>query len=388
MSRQLFSHSAALVSALLLCGGNPAAAQNTQPQKAQKAEAQKTEKGQPQKTQKDQVQKEKPDVLIARAKVWRPVETSRLDLRRGPTGPGSFEPGTTITCDYLDKRLSGASPKFACRLPDGDELKVKYGGTNGEVQGEVAASRLLWALGFGADAMYSVRVICRGCPERVGGMLRENGDQIIDPAAVERKLKGSELLDEWAWDALDKIDESAGGATTAERDGLKLLAVLIQHSDSKPKQQRLVCQGDVTRDGGRCATPLMMINDLGVTFGRANTFNQQPRASVNLAEWAELPIWKDATGCVGNLSGSFTGTLKNPVISERGRQFLAGLLQQLSDRQIRDMFEAARVELRPRQPESGRSGFPAVDEWVTAFKQKRAQISDRRCGSTDKTAGY
>ena len=82
---------------------------------------------------------------------------------------------------------------------------------------------------------------------------------------------------------------------------------------------------------------------------------------------------------MGNLSGSWTGTLKEPVISEEGRQFLAGLLTQLSDQQIRDMFEVARVHLRPRAPESGRSGFPSVDEWVTAFNQKRAQIVEHGC---------
>ena len=128
--------------------------------------------------------------VISRAKVWTATDVASMDLRRGPTGPGSFEPAATVACDYVDKQLSGASPKFACRLPDGDELKVKYGGDNGEVYAEVAASRLLWALGFPADAMYSVRVVCRGCPEKVGGIRRENGDRILDPAAVERKFPG------------------------------------------------------------------------------------------------------------------------------------------------------------------------------------------------------
>src|SRR5919108_1357679 len=73
--------------------------------------------------------------LITRAKVWMPANIASHDLRVGPTGPGAFAPGATVTCDYLDKKLSGASPKFACRLPDGDELKVKYGGANGEVYG-------------------------------------------------------------------------------------------------------------------------------------------------------------------------------------------------------------------------------------------------------------
>jgi hypothetical protein len=315
--------------------------------------------------------------LMARAKVWMPTDVASMDLRIGPTGPGAFEPGATVTCDYLDKQLTGASPKFACRLPNGDELKVKYGGDNGEVYGEVAASRLLWALGFGADHMYSVRVVCHGCPQKVGGILRENGDRILDPVAVERKFPGPELVEKWDWKELELVNEGAG-ATTAERDAFKLLAVLLQHSDSKSSNQRIVCVEDVGV-GNECQTPLMMIQDLGVTFGRANATNQQPRASVNLAEWKELAVWKNAHDCVGNLSGSWTGTLKEPVISEEGRRFLGDLLMQLSDRQIRDMFETARVHLRPRAPQSGRSGFPTIDEWVAAFKDKRSQIVERRC---------
>lgn len=326
---------------------------------------------------------EQRQALIARSKVWLPTDIASMNLKLGPAGPEAFALGETITCDYLDKKLSGASPKFVCRLPNGDELKVKHGGANGEVYAEVAASRLLWALGIGADRMYSVRVICRGCPKTIAGIVRDNGDLIVDPAAVERKLPGEELLEKWEWDELDRIDEASGGATKAERDALKLLAVLLQHSDSKADQQRLVCLDETKDKDGECARPLMMINDLGVTFGRANAFNQQPRASVNLAEWAKLPIWKEGGTCVGNLSGSFTGTLKDPVISEEGRQFLANLLMQLSDEQLRDMFEAARIHLRPREPENGGvTGFPTIDEWVAAFKQKRAEIVDRRCSAT------
>ena len=54
---------------------------------------------------------------------------------------------------------------------------------------------------------------------------------------------------------------------------------------------------------------------------------------------------------------------------------------QLSDEQMHDMFDAARVNLRPRTPGSGRSDYPSADEWVTAFKAKREQIVNRRCNS-------
>ena len=296
--------------------------------------------------------------LIARSRVWFPTDVPLMNLRTGPAGPGSFEPGATVTCEYVDKKLGGVSPKFACRLPDGDEVKVKYGGANGEVYGEVAASRLFWALGFGADRMYSVRVICRGCHEEVGGILRSNGDRIVDPAAVERKMPGEELFDKWGWDELDQINESAGGASKAERDALKLLAVLLQHSVSKAKQRRLICVEGSKRADGHYDVPMMMINDLGVTFGRANALNQQPPRQRQSCEWTKLPIWKDSGPCVGNLSASFKGTLKNPIISGEGREFLADLLVQLSDQQLREMFEAARVHLRPARARQRPFRFP------------------------------
>ena len=88
--------------------------------------------------------------------VWRPTDVRAIDFRKGPGGPGSFAWNATVYCDYIDKQLEGRSPKFACEVAPGDEVKVKFGGTNGEVYGEVLATRLLWALGFGADRMYPV----------------------------------------------------------------------------------------------------------------------------------------------------------------------------------------------------------------------------------------
>jgi hypothetical protein len=37
------------------------------------------------------------------------------------------------------------------------------------------------------------------------------------------------------------------------------------------------------------------------------------------------------------------------------------------------------VELRLRAPGTSSSGFATIDEWVSAFKEKRSQIVDRRC---------
>src|SRR5687768_18583526 len=198
---------------------------------------------------------------MARAQVWAPTNVRAMDIRTGPTDKGAFRFQATVTCDYSPKELAGGSPKFACVAGD-DELKVKYGGGNAEVFGEVAATRLMWALGFGADRMYPVRVICRGCPSSLGGIARENKEFLFDPATIERKMPGREFEPDssWSWTELDTVDESRGGAPVAHRDALKLLAVFLQHTDTKPDQQRIVCLGEVAGESAtaaNCARPFM-----------------------------------------------------------------------------------------------------------------------------------
>jgi len=318
----------------------------------------------------------------ARAQVWQPTDIPSMNIKVGPAGPGAFPFRADVDCNYLDKELSGRSPKFACMKAGDDELKVKYGGTNGEVYGEVAASRLLWALGFGADHMYPVTVTCHGCPAELNGIRRDNGDQVFDPATIERKMPGAVISDEWSWKQLDEIEEEAGGAPLAHRDALRLMAVFLQHSDTKPAQQRLICLGGTgdLEPGAPCDKPFVLIQDVGVTFGKGTLFNGNTPSSMNLARWSRTPVFESPTGaCIGNLPQSFTGTLGEPKISEAGRQFLADLLQQLTDEQIHDLFEVARVSLRLREPGNAKSGFSTVDEWVAAFKEKRAEIVNRTC---------
>jgi hypothetical protein len=318
---------------------------------------------------------------MERSLVWSPTKVATVDFKKGPSGPGAFAFRETVSCTYVDKELSGKSPKFACLIGEDDEVKVKFGGNNGEVYGEVLATRLLWALGFPADRMYPVNVICRGCPAEFLGIERPNDESRFDPAAIERKIAGDEWGKRgWSWKEFDAIDGERGGAPRAHRDALKLLAVFIQHTDSKPEQQRIVCAAQAKwPDPKTCSNPFLMISDVGLTFGRATRGNTNDRSGVNLEAWRETPVWKGDVGCVGNLPKSFTGTLAEPVISERGRQFLANLLIQLSDRQLQDLFEVARVRLRLRSPGHVDSGFATVADWIEAFTAKRRQIVDRRC---------
>lgn len=306
-----------------------------------------------------------------------------MDLRVGPDGGGAFPPGAVVTCDYVPTKKDGHSKKFECSIDGKDVIKVRYGDDNGEVQGSVLASRLLWALGFGADRVYPAHVVCRGCSSDPWNEEKPtDGEQTFDPAAIERKPEGHVMKTVndkdpgWSWQELSLVDAAKGGATLAQRDALTLLAVMIQHTDSKPEQQRLVCLPGGVNAEGWCDKPFLAVHDVGLTFGHGNLWNDAKRGSVNLGEWEGSPVWRDPAACIAHLSRSHTGTLGDPKISEEGRAFLAGLLQQLSDAQLHDLFEVSRVDRR--RPDA--STPPAtVDEWVAAFKHKRDEIASNRC---------
>jgi hypothetical protein len=283
----------------------------------------------------------------------------------------------------VERPKHGSTQKFHCALTDGEVVKVRYGARNSEVAGSVIATRLLWALGFAANRVYPVRVRCRGCaadPWRDRG--RPTDVHEFDPAVIERKPPGYEMREEknpaeWAWSELDLVDEEQGGAPPEQRDALKLLAVFMQHTDTHPAQQRLLCLPGGVSTSGECEKPFLMLHDVGKTFGRSSLFNRMAPSSVNLDGWTRTPVWRDRADCVGYLSSSYTGTLKDPHISEAGRQFLLERLQQLSDQQIHDLFEVAGVD---RAPTGGRSASHAsIEDWVSAFKSKRNEMAAKVC---------
>ena len=299
-----------------------------------------------------------------------------MNMQAGPGASLAFRPHETVNCDFVQlPRGSGSTLKFACATASGDQLKVRYGRTNGEVYAQVAATRLLWALGFWSNRMYPVKVVCAGCspdPFNDHGAAAPSQVTTFDPATIDVKVEGDTVEtkpDEgWSWDELDQVDERSGGAPRAHRDALTLLAVLMQHSSNKSINQRILCL-----DPPACSQTVMMMADVGKTFGRANAFNKDDRAALNFKEWSRQPIWHGLTGCVGDLPKSWTGTMHDPQVGEAGRAFLADLLVQLTDTQLRDLFEVARF--------TERDPTATVDDWVSAFKRKRAEIVDRHCDS-------
>ena len=313
---------------------------------------------------------------IHHAQVWKATTVRSMNLQAGPQGPSAFKPNETINCDFvLREHGAGSTPKFACATAPGHELKVRYGKTNGEVYAQVAATRLLWALGFFSNRMYPVKVMCAGCPPdpfKAKKAEPRSNVATFDPATIDFKIDGDTIEtkpDEgWGWDELDQIDEKAGGAPKAQRDALTLLAVMMQHSSNKAINQRIVCLNPPA-----CSQTVMMISDLGKTFGRANALNNDHVAAVNFKEWSNQPVWNGPTGCTGDLPRSWSGTMRDPHVGEAGRKFLSDLLNQLTDAQLHDLFAVARF--------TERDPTATIDDWVNAFKQKRSDIANRHCDS-------
>jgi hypothetical protein len=335
--------------------------------------------------------------VIHRAQVWTPTDVAAFDFK---VGEGEFAPWGTVTCDHTEKKYNGKTPKFGCAVTPGDVVKIKYGDESNEVFAGVAATRLLRALGFGVDTLYPVSVDCRGCPAELKGAPAGPNVSHFGVAALERKMKGKDVVSEgkegWVWSELDLVDPAAGGAPRAQRDALKLMAVFLQHSDNKTEQQRLLCLPGTaapaaadtapgTTPAGTpapCERPFMLVHDLGNTFGEANKFNRASISGVNLEKWSATPIWEDAGQCVGNLKKSFTGNLSHPRISEEGRKFLADLLVQLSDQQLRDLFTVAHFAQGPeRMRVKTGTADDTVASWVAAFKKKRDEIVSAHCPS-------
>lgn len=326
---------------------------------------------------------------LRRAQVWHQVDIPSMDVRRGPKMHGALAPMEDVTCRFQDKKIGGTTPKFICVIPPADEAKVRYRLTNGKVYAAVTASRLAWALGFATDADYPVRVTCLDCPSDPWAAKEPRLPQVIFERAVIERHPDMEMAvagkeSQWSFDELALVDPAQGGATRAQIDALKLFAVFIQLTDNKAINQHLDCSRDaVEKDAAgnkTCTKPLLALHDVGNTFGKGTLFGARTTGSANYEEWSQVPLWKDPVRCQGQLGANITHpTLKDPLISEAGRRFLAGLLAQLSDDQIRGLFEVGDMANRQWENPDDRERNGTIDQWVAVFHARRDAVVNHTC---------
>ena len=381
----------ALTAILVLSGAVAGAASLLPQQPADRPAAKATEKPAEKSAAKSEAKAKRAKTIsspervdaLSRATVWQaPPPIAKANFATDPKQPRE------ISCTFEIAQMNGTAPKFDCRLPNGDKLRVKYGRTP-EIPGELASTRLLHALGFGADKveLYE-KVVCYGCPKEpfltmktlglagaeklYGKVMNPKDHEAFEWAAVERKHYGRPIetdeVEGWSFFEADLIDQKKGGAPRAHVDALRLLAVFLAHWDNKSENQRLVCLSEKDwPDGGKCERPFAMLQDVGSTWG--------PR-KVDNKEWAKAPIWSDRASCTASMDAlPYHGATFQPVkISEAGRKHLGGLLSQLSDQQLDALFRGARFD----QSTGMFGGVKAtpIEEWVKAFKTRVKQITD------------
>jgi hypothetical protein len=188
-------------------------------------------------------------------------------------------------------------------------------------------------------------------------------------AAIEREGDEQAITtpgtEGWAWWELERVDEGQGGASRAEIDALRLMAMFLVHWDNKSENQRLVClSGEPAGDS--CRKPFALIQDLGATFG--------PHKA-DLAGWRSTRIWSDPETCATSMKAlpHRGATYGDVAISEAGRRLLATRLSRLDEADVRKLVVGSRL--------SAFDGSEATEDevrgWIDAFMGKVREISDR-----------
>jgi hypothetical protein len=205
---------------------------------------------------------------------------------------------------------------------------VKFGE---EVHAEIAASRLVWALGYFVDELYYVP---EGVVEGVVASGRTknviDGDGRFRAARFERHQEQHSAADRgWSFDANPFVD-------SRELSGLKILMTLIGNWDVDGERNNRVVD---VRAPGHEPHRRFFVGDLGATFGRMG------RRLTNHSKW-QLDHYRNE-GFVDevdddSLELDFDGLESNmDTIPLDHARWFAGLLGQLTPAQVRQAFEAA-----------------------------------------------
>jgi hypothetical protein len=195
---------------------------------------------------------------------------------------------------------------------------------NREVFATVAATRLMWALGFDVLHALPINVRCSGCPRdpMTGEGTRSARDYLAEisvyPANGPTILSRHDRDQGWSWRELDEAINTlpAGPERTRQRvhfDALTLLAVFMQHGDRKPEQQALYCDAPVDLAAGAretskgrdmaaillerpdtsaCPKAAAVIVDVGATVGGAGRTSSNETAKMDLDAWRSKTVFR------------------------------------------------------------------------------------------------
>ena len=256
--------------------------------------------------------KKKKEALTGTPVLWqRPDDITSRDLFLGPGGKAMRPDLRRIT--FIKEETGGYSKKYRIRDGSGREWVAKIGK---EAQSETSAVRLLWGMGYLTEVNYLVPRIT--IP----------GKGTFTNVRLEARPDNWKREGEWKW----KQNPFTG---TPQLQGLKIMMALINNWDLKDSNNVIIKDRSELR---------YTISDLGATFGHASTTPilwRITRSRNNPEKYAKSDFLEKVKGdrVVLHFGGKNRGLMKDIRIDDA--QWLAGLLSQLSDQQLRDAFRAA-----------------------------------------------
>lgn len=260
-----------------------------------------------------------------KAIMWERVNIKQLDLFNGPGGTAMRPNLSKIT--YIKEEKEGFNKKYRIRDGSGRVWVAKLGR---EAQSETAAVRLLWALGYKTEVNYLVPQIT--IP----------GKGTFKNVRLEARPDNIERLDEWSWQ-----DNPFVG--TRELQGLRIMMVFFSNWDVGDFQNKVL-----QIDSKNQKENHYIISDLGATFGRLGNNNlpliyRFGRTISKPMDYSEAKLVNRVEN--GEVILAYKG--KNRFIfqgiSTGDAQWLASLLEQLSDKQIEDAFRAGNFSAPDRK---------------------------------------
>jgi hypothetical protein len=238
---------------------------------------------------------------------------------RAPQGPFTF----------VEEDPTGTNPKITVTDARGRTWDMKF---DEEVHAEVAANRIVWALGYIVEDQYfvpsgivsGVRGLTRAAPF-IGpdGAFKNARLRWRNPAAVRTD-------EEWAL-------EKSPFAGSKELSGLLILMTLVNNWDIQgPRNNRVL---RATLPDGRVER-WFLVSDLGATFGRMGGGPISNKSKWVLEHFKEERFIDKVDGGMLHLAHDGFDPNIERVPLDHARWF-AGLLSQLTPAQLRRAFEAA-----------------------------------------------
>jgi|SRR5579872_7146436 len=236
---------------------------------------------------------------------------------------------------FIKEDLSGSHPKVRVKDARGVEWNVKLAGNGddtAEVHAEVAAGRLVWALGYFVEPGYYVE---GGTIDDVKDLHRAARAVTSDGhfrAARFKERPRDATEDHWTF-----TDNPFVG--TRELSGLMILMTMINNWDVSSNNLGVLRDAE---DGQL----RYLVSDLGASFGHMENvrfpfviFSTYPWTKWNVRDYQRQPFIDGVHD--GRIRLHFRGEAKMPDIPTDQARWFAGLVSQLTAAQIRQAFQAA-----------------------------------------------